>query len=217
MDQTNLEDKNDLPHSKKEMADEWFLKIHLRTGHCDATSVQKLCRAAGISFDMGRGRECIRKCDCSRDDHIPQNPKISRRVSSFPGGIIEIDITYPKEEESQRSPALISVCNHSRFTMCKFTPNLFPLTIIAALLTGWVSLFGFPRLIISDQGTPLSGAEWREFLDRYSISMTGIPVNTPNQLGLCERHSALIKKSSQAVKRTSGSKWADREIMGIVS
>ena len=49
------------------------------------------------------------ECSCDRDGRIPQNPKISRRVPSFPTEVVENDTTYPKEEAAKRSTALISV------------------------------------------------------------------------------------------------------------
>ena len=83
---------------KQELTEERFFRVHRHTGHCDVSSIQKLCASDGIAFDVDKGRLWIQKCSCGRDDRIPQNPKISRRVSSFPGEVIEIDISYPKEE-----------------------------------------------------------------------------------------------------------------------
>ena len=194
-----------------------FTKMHLHVAHCDLNSTRRLCRLGNLTFGNNLMQEWLGKCPCNRRDRIPQIPVVSKHIPSFPGQILCVDISFPVENIAKESPSLVMICPLARYVVCKFLRNLRPLTIIAVVLSCWVSVFGYPEMIRVDKGTPFAGSDWADFLDAYSITTSQAPKEAANQIGVCERHSGFLKLSFQAVRRMDPETWDNNMIMSIAT
>ena len=160
-----------------------FWKIHRHLAHCSVQTIQRLGKTAGYRFDIEKGKEWLEKCSCHRDDRTPQMPVVSKHVEETPGVTIFMDLYYPCTQDTQAHPALIVVCPMTRYTASKFARNLTPGCIIGLLLIIWIGVMGSPKLIVVDQGRPFQGHLWNQSMETYSVKMTAIPAESPNQLG----------------------------------
>ena len=201
--------------STKEVTEAMFWKIHRHLSHCSAQTVKRLCQTAGYRFNVEKGKEWLEQCSCQRDDQIPQTPVVSRHIEEVPGNTLFMDLFYPCSQDAQAHPALIMVCPATRYVTSKFARNLTPGCIIGILLSAWISVMGFPKLIVIDQGRPFQGPLRNQFMDTYSVKMSTIPVESPNQLGCCERQVHLLKLGYRAIERGDEGRWTRENLLDL--
>ena len=200
---------------QKVIDEKMFWKIHRHLAHCSAQTIQRLGKTAGYQFDAEKGKEWLEKCSCRRDDHTPQMPLVSKHVEETPGITIFMDLYYPCTQDTQAHPALIVVCPMTRYTASKFARNLTPGCIIGLLMRIWISVMGFPKLIVAGQGRPFQGPLWNQFMETYSVKMSAIPAEAPNQLGCCERQAHLLKLGYRAIERGDDGRWSRESILDL--
>ena len=164
-----------------------FWKLHFHLGHSDVAGIKRLCDLSGYSMGEIKAREWLQTCKCGRDDRQPQLPIIGKHLGPEPGETVMIDLIYPHSEDAQKNPAMIMVCPMTRYVACRFVSDLRPATLLAIFVTVWIAMFSYPKLIISDQGTPFQGTTWKQLREYYSITMSSIPRESPNQIGACEK------------------------------
>ena len=89
------------------------------------------------------------------------------------------------------------------------TPNL------SAFLCVWVSIFSYPKLILTNHGASFSGVCWEDFCDTYGVALSSVPIAAPDQLGACEKQSHLLKLGFQAVRRYLPESWSNSTVLAI--
>ena len=60
---------------------------------------------------------------------------------------------------------------------------------VKVFLKHWVSLFGVPRKIFSDNGGEFIGDEFYDMCEAFNIKIDSTPSNSPWSNRLCERHN----------------------------
>ena len=65
--------------------------------------------------------------------------------------------------------------------------------------TMWISLFGAPKQILSDNGGEFSNDEYRELCEQFNIECATTPGESPWSNGVVERHNGVLMET---VKRT---------------
>ena len=56
---------------------------------------------------------------------------------------------------------------------------------------------------------------WNTFAQSYSISITAIPKEAPNQLGVAEKHAHLIKLGYLEVRNYLGESWVGETVLSL--
>lgn len=192
---TNAEDDVADPEEKTRLTESSPNKMNLLMAHCDLNSIRRLCRMGNMTYEDDLSQTWMNKRPCNRRDRIPQLPVVSKHIPSFPAKVLCMDISPPVETSTKESPALVTICPLTRYVACKFLRNLRLLTVIAVALSWWISVFGYPELILVDKGAPFAGNGWFDFTNAYSITTPQAPKEAANQIGVCERHSGLLKLS----------------------
>ena len=200
---------------EKEIDEKWCMKIHYHLGHCDIGVIARLCQRSGYKLNRQEAEKWIATCPCARNDRLPQMPNVGRHISSYPGEVVLLDITYLLEMQAQSSPTLLMTCPLTRFICCAFLKNMRPTTILSVFLSVWVSIFSYPKLILTDHGTSFSGVCWEDFCDTYGVALSSVPIAAPNQLGACEKQSHLLKLGFQAVRRYLPESWSNSMVLAI--
>ena len=77
-----------------------------------------------------------------------------------------------------------------------------------AFLKSWVSVFGAPNKIFSDNGGEFIGDDLYEICELFNISVTTTPANAPWSNGVCERHNQILTNIMLKVKEdVKGCNW----------
>ena len=122
----------------------------------------------------------IQKLDLKGGQHKP-------RRHGFPGEVLYVDLVGPMPETKDGKRYITTMqdgfTRYSSAVMieCKEAP-----VVANALLEGWVTKFGCPARIHTDQGTKFQNKVWTELCDRLQISKTETPSYNP-QSNLVER------------------------------
>ena len=143
----------------------------------------------------------------SRKSIIPLNHKLQHIEATSPLKKICIDIAGPLPEYMGFRYILAVVDCFSRY------PCLIPLksieteTIVAKLFEKWVSIFGAPDVIHSDQGSNFNSRVFNEFCRSYNITKTKTAPYHPQSNALCERLFRTVKDMIFCIKNERGIDW----------
>ena len=72
--------------------------------------------------------------------------------------------------------------------------------VIQILITSRIQRIGIPRKIITDAGSNFEGSTWSNFSSVYGTVIIHAPVKGHYQVGMAERHIAIIEKSSESIQ-----------------
>ena len=123
---------------------------------------------------------------------------------------IHVDIVGPLPS-SLRSTHLLTVFD--RFTRW---PEAFPLPetstlmLTRVLLHGWITRFGTPSVIMSDQGSQFVSELWRHFSMFLGVELHQTTAYHPQANGLIERVHRDLKASLRTRLKTTGDNWTDQ-------
>ena len=68
----------------------------------------------------------------------------------------------------------------------------------------WVSFFGPPSKILSDNGGEFKGKKWDSFCETFNVRHKPTAAESPFSNGICERHNALIGEMTEKVLEDVG-------------
>ena len=71
---------------------------------------------------------------------------------------------------------------------------------VKRFLKHWVSLFGVPRKIFSDNGGEFIGVEFYDMCDVFNIKIDSTPSYSPWSNGLCEHHNQTLTSTFLKIK-----------------
>jgi len=80
--------------------------------------------------------------------------------------------------------------------------------ITNAFITQWISRYGLPQHITSDQGTQFTSAIWRQFADMNGIALHFTTAYHPQSNGLLERWHRTLKQAIRA--RCENANWMNQ-------
>ena len=178
-------------------------KVHVHFGHASVACILRICRLARQAVNEDDVRRVVQSCTCLRSTGPDERPIINRRISTFPGQTVVTDTFFPEAENSQRFPAVLFVCDYSKFVVASFLPNLKPESYVNELLGKWIPLMGFPSVILCDNATTFGGEVWEALGHVFNVVLVPAPTKAAHQIGLAERHQALVKQSYQAISRSN--------------
>ena len=70
-----------------------------------------------------------------------------------------------------------------------------PATILQNLFVSWISIFGPPRKILSDNGGEFCNSEMVEFAETFNVKLMATAAESPWSNGICERLNAVLGSS----------------------
>ena len=126
--------------------------------------------------------------------HKPENKRISCPIRNR-------RLVFPEAESPQSHPAMIMVCDFSKFVLTRFISSVNPARCIDFLLSYWVPLFGYPNNFLCDNSTSFQGLSWQAVCHNFNIRIIHAPPRAAFQIGLAERHVGLVKMGYQAIPR----------------
>ena len=100
---------------------------------------------------------------------------------------LNVDIIGPMTSSGGFKYILSIIDRFTRFYQAIPLPNMQTNTVIAAFISGWVSLFGCPKYVQTDRGTQFTSKQWNSCMEYLGIDHRTTHAYSPFQNGMVER------------------------------
>ena len=94
---------------------------------------------------------------------------------------------------------LVMIDHATRFCSAAVIRNKRPATILRGIFMQWVTTFGAPRKILSDNGGEFNNAEMRQFGETFNVKIMCTAAESPWSNGKCERLNAVLGDSVRKI------------------
>ena len=165
-------------------------KLHQQFGHPRAEKLIKLVTDAGFNNKkLIKEIKLISKTCIICMKHKRPNPRpiVCLPLASRFNEMVGIDLKKWNE-----SYFLVIVDIATRYCQAYVLVNKLPRTIIKALFVSWISIFGAPQKIISDNGGEFCNNEIRELSNIFCIKLLTTAAESPWSNGICERLNGVL-------------------------
>ena len=183
----NLKKLKDYSSSEKNKV---AVKLHKQFCHCTGARLKKLCVNAGIKDkELLKMVEEVREhCKlCEKYGSTPPKPVVAMPFARSFNESLAMDL---KDIDSRHVSHLID--HLTRFSAACVVPSKKKEVIVAAVLNIWISVFGCPGKILSDNGGEFSNEDFREMGEKLNSRITTTAAESPWSNGINERHNALL-------------------------
>ncbi|KAL5262651.1 hypothetical protein ACHWQZ_G008148 [Mnemiopsis leidyi] len=171
------------------------LKLHRRFAHAKSKRIIKLLENAGKK-DKNLEKE-LEKLDqscefCLKHQRASPRPTVSLPLATKFNELIAMDLKQIKGKW-----VLHCIDYLTRFSAAHVVRSHDPEEIIEKFFTIWVSIFGTPEGILSDNGGEFQGRKWEPICDAFGIRQKTTAAEAPFSNGVCERHNMLIGEMTE--------------------
>ena len=173
-----------------------FSHMHPSAGHFGTQATA--ARAALKFYWPGMAsmlKQQVKRCDTCLAKIQQVNLKSGQhqpRKHGFPGEVLYIDLVGPMPETPEGMKYIVTMQDgFSRYCTACTIPNKEAITVANALLDAWITKFGCPTRIHSDQGREFQNSIWHQLCDRLQIAKTTTPAYNP-QSNLVERFHRVL-------------------------
>jgi hypothetical protein len=188
-------------------------EMHDKVGHYGAEQIVKKLHREGIHWLklIDDAIEFVRKCpDCQRHNIQQKGYHPMRGIYSYiPGDHWHIDLAGPIDPDcttSQNNYFMVLVDSCTRYCIVKPILNKKPESILHVLVNVF-SDFGYPSILVSDNGTEFKNKDVKDFTDLMKIEHRFITPLKASTNGLAERYVQSVKRMLAKVTRGIGNHW----------
>ena len=189
-----------------------FSHVHPSAGHFGTHAT--CARAAlkfywpGMNADLKRKVKSCDTCLAKIQQVNLKNGEHKPRKHGFPGEVLYIDLVGPMPETDKGDRYIATMQDgFSRYCAASTIPNKEASTVANALLDTWVTRFGCPVRIHSDQGKEFHNKIWHQLCDRLQITKTVTPAYNPNS-NLIERFHRTLNTIMRTHLAREDAGWA---------
>ena len=173
------------------------LKLHRRFAHASSSRIIKLMRNAGKSNkELEKELEILQKsCDfCLKHQRASPRPTVCLPLANQFNELIAMDLKLIKGKW-----VLHCIDYLTRFSAAHVVKSKDPNEIIEKFFMIWVSIFGPPQRILSDNGGEFQGEKWEPICEAFNIVQRSTATEAPFSNGVCERHNLLIGEMTEKI------------------
>ena len=183
---------------ESKLSSEQIRKLHIQFGHCSEVALTRLLKGAKISFDMKSLRSVCSDCEiCHRRSYPARKPVVSVPLASESNDLVALDLHYI----SENSWYLHMICLFSKFSVATVITSKKPESIIGALMTRWISIFGRPKTgFLTDNGGEFANNLLLELTEQMNIKLISTAAYSPQSNGVCERHNRTLTEVFERVR-----------------
>ena len=176
-------------------------KLHKQFGHPSAERLIKMIRNSGCQ-NRGLEKEIMylgENCDvCKKFRKPPPKPVVSVPLAENFNEMIAIDLkSYGK------GYFLVIVDVFTKYCASAVINNKKPETIIENLFSSWITIFGAPKKILSDNGGEFCNAAVLEFAESFNIKLVTTAAEAPWSNGIVERLNSVLGSSVSKILEES--------------
>ena len=165
------------------------IKIHKQFGHASIENIKKLINNAGlIDKDLNAIIEKIVQSwdTCLRFKRAPPRPVVGLSKAKDFSETISLDL-------HEINSGLYYLHIIDEFTRCSNTVIIKKKSSsLAAFIKNWLSIFGAPKRLFSDNGGEFINDEFYEMCERFNIKVVTTPSYSLWRNGLCKRHNQVL-------------------------
>ena len=180
----------DFPEKSFEDKKKMMRKIHKTFGHPSETRLKKLIKDGGIedSEIMKSIEQVTNECEiCIKYKRTPSHPIVSTSLARHFNEVVTLDLFF------HNKIPIMHICDvATRFSRASVLPSKNKNSVINAFCVLWVSLFGPPQKILSDNGGEFTSHDFREMGEKLNTQVLSTAAESPWSNGINERHHALI-------------------------
>ena len=166
-------------------------KVHKTFGHPSEVRLKKLIKDGGIEDEeiMKAVEKVTNECEvCVKYKRTPSHPIVSTSLARHFNEVVTLDLFFYKQTP------IIHICDvATRFSRASVIPSKNKNAVISAICVLWVSLFGPPQKILSDNGGEFTSHDFREMGEKLNTQILSTAAESPWSNGINERHHALIE------------------------
>ena len=167
-------------------------KLHQQFAHPSAKRLIDLLKTSGCdNTDLFKAIEYISKvCDvCKRYKNPPPKPVVMFPLAKVFNETVALDL---KVFENNKTYFLHVIDHATRFSAAAVIYSKKKEVIVDQFFKVWISIFGAPTRVLSDNGGEFSNEMFEDMCDNLNIKMMTTSAESPWSNGLCERHNAVI-------------------------
>jgi hypothetical protein len=180
-------------------------KLHLQFGHGNWQKIMELMKSAYKGVQMNEGlfrrieeelRAISETCDvCIRYKKTPSKPVVGFPLAKAFNEVVAMDLG---ELEGRRFLVLLDLATH--FCQAVWIKSKRPMDIVEGLMKRWISIFGPPDKLLSDNGLEFQNDEMKILGERFNIGLLSTAAWSPWSNGLCEKMVGLVKDSLRKLR-----------------
>ena len=166
------------------------LKLHKQFAHANCEKIINLLKDAGNNDTVLF--KCVREVGETCEICMKHKPKKSHSVVGFSlakdfNEVVSMDLKF-----IEGVPCLHLVDNATRLSSGAVLRSKHPKEVVEKLFMHWITIFGCPQRILSDNGREFNNAMMRELGDKVNTEVTSTAASSPWSNGLNEKHNAII-------------------------
>ena len=171
------------------------VKIHKQFAHAPTTKLCKLLNSAGPQWASNEDlKKELQKVESSCNTCIQYRQAKPRPSVGLPLASKFLD-TVAMDLKFHRQNILIHLVDHAtRLSQAARIPNKKPSTILKAIFSHWIGIFGTPVQFLSDNGGEFINNEFVELCESANIVVKTTGAESPWSNGLVERHNLIISE-----------------------
>ena len=182
--------------------DKVALKLHRQFGHPTADKLVDLVHKAGcqdklfIDAVLKVTKDCV---TCCKFGKAPPRPVVSLPMSSKFNETISMDLKSYKGKYF-----IVIVDLATRYCGASVISDKNPSTIIRAVFGRWISIFGTPKKILSDNGGEFNNRNFQDMCEQCNIRVICTSAESAFSNGVCERLNAVLGNTVDKIMSDSG-------------
>jgi transposase InsO family protein len=186
-------------------------EIHSQLGHPGIFKMIKAIRERYfwplMDIDVSHIVNSCKLCQQYKHQKSPKRPMGHLRTR-FPFEKIAMDVTGPFKITKAHNRYILGIVDHfSKYTVLVPLRSIDSESIIEALFSRWISIFGTPNSIHSDRGSNLNSRQILRICEAFKIKKTKSTPYFPQGDGVIERMFRTIKPMLGIVTREQHLEW----------
>ena len=172
-------------------------KLHRQFGHPSQKRLIDLISKAKIK--NRKLIECIKKVSencliCKKFKKNSPKPIVCLPLASKFNDIIALDLKFWNGKYF-----LVMVDLATRFCSSSVINNKLPDTVIKCLFLNWISIFGAPKSILSDNGREFNNHIMQDLGEKFNVKILCTAAESPWSNGVCERLNGILGDSVRKI------------------
>ena len=178
------------------------LKLHRRFAHASSKRIIELLRKSGKSSkEIEEELQKIEgSCDfCLKHKRASPRPNVCLPLATEFNELVAMDL-----KKIGGVWILHCIDYLTRFSAVHTVQSHSPDEVIEKFFMIWISMFGPPQKILSDNGGEFQGDAWESICGTFNINHRTTSAESPFSNGICERHNLLVAEMTEKIREDVG-------------
>jgi len=176
------------------------IKLHRQFGHASESKLLKLIKESHVEDKQFNAcvKEVCESCDiCRKFKAPPLKPTVSLPIATRFNQVVCLDL---KEYVKNKVWIMHMIDAATRYTAARLITTKKKEVIATKLFEMWISYFGKPKTLMSDNGGEFANSLYTEVSQKLGINMVMPPAESPFSNGIVERHNKILFETMMKTK-----------------